>query len=116
MRLLQRSNSDEVTLTEDLTLNETIPPYAILSHTWSSNTEEEVTFKELINGAGKNKPGYEKIRFCGEQAAQDDLEYFWVDTCCINKENKPELSQAIASMFHWYRNSTRCYVYLSDVS
>jgi hypothetical protein len=31
----------------------------------------------------KKKPGYQKIQFCGRQAAKDDLKYFWVDTCCI---------------------------------
>jgi hypothetical protein len=52
----------------------------------------------------------------GKQARQDGLEYFWIDTCCINKTNQSELSQAINSMFRWYNSSTRCYVYLSDVS
>jgi hypothetical protein len=94
---------------------DTIPPYAILSHTWGADTEE-VTFEDLTKGASKDKPGYEKIRFCGEQAKQDDLEYFWVDTCCINKADFTELSEAINSMFRWYRNATRCYVYLSDIS
>ena len=116
MRLLRRSNPGEFSLTEDLAVNKATPPYAILSHTWRLNTEEEVTFEELINGTSKDKPGYEKIRFCGEQAAQDGLEYFWIDTCCINKADDAELSQAINSMFRWYRNATRCYVYLSDVS
>jgi hypothetical protein len=92
-----------------------VPSYAILSHTWGRDTEE-VTFEDLINGTGKNKLGYEKIRFCGAQAAQDGLEWFWIDTCCINKTNKAELSQAISSMFRWYCNATRCYVYLSDMS
>ena len=116
MRLLRRTNTGEFSLTEDLVGDEAIPPYAILSHTWRLNTEEEVTFEELTNGTGKDKPGYEKIRFCGEQAAQDDLEYFWIDTCCINKKNKAELSHAINSMFRWYREAAKCYVYLSDVS
>jgi hypothetical protein len=44
------------------------------------------------------------------------LQYFWVDTCCINKSNNTELSEAINSMFRWYRNADKCYVYLSDVS
>ncbi|KAF2468371.1 HET-domain-containing protein [Lindgomyces ingoldianus] len=35
---------------------------------------------------------------------------------CINKANKAELSHAIKSMFLWYRNAARCYVYMSDVS
>ncbi|KAF2685713.1 HET-domain-containing protein [Lentithecium fluviatile CBS 122367] len=115
MRLLRRSKAGEFSLTEDLAGDEAIPPYAILSHTWGADTEE-VTFEDLTNGTGKDKPGYEKIWFCGEQAALDDLEYFWIDTCCINKANKAELAHAISSMFRWYRNATRCYVYLSDVS
>ncbi|KAF2804816.1 NACHT-domain-containing protein [Mytilinidion resinicola] len=52
----------------------------------------------------------------GEQAKQDGLQYFWIDTCCIDKKNDAELSRSINSMFRWYRNATRCYVYLSDVS
>ncbi|PVH71050.1 HET-domain-containing protein [Cadophora sp. DSE1049] len=39
-----------------------------------------------------------------------------VDTCCIDKSNSVELAEAINSMFRWYRMSTKCYVYLSDVS
>ncbi|KAF2469396.1 uncharacterized protein BDR25DRAFT_334966 [Lindgomyces ingoldianus] len=112
MRLLRRCNAGDFSLTQFC--DEAIPPYAILSHTWGVDADE-VTFDDLTNGTGKDKPSYEKIRFCGEQAGLDNLEYFWIDTCCINKANKVELSQAINSMFRWYRNSTRCYVYLSDV-
>ncbi|KAH8745626.1 hypothetical protein BGZ57DRAFT_946215 [Hyaloscypha finlandica] len=43
---------------------------------------------------------------------EDDEE---VDTCCIDKSNSTELSEAINSMFRWYRNAARCYVYLTDV-
>jgi Heterokaryon incompatibility protein (HET) len=112
MRLLKRKPDGDFEL---ITFNtDDPPPYAILSHTWTEG--EEVTYSELLAGTGKHKTGYAKIRFCGERAATDDLEYFWVDTCCIDKDNKAELSQAIRSMFRWYRNATRCYVYLSDVS
>jgi hypothetical protein len=92
-----------------------IPRYAILSHTWGPDAEE-VTFADLAEGGGKHKSGYNKIRFCGDQAQQDGLQYFWVDTCCIDKSDKAELSLAIQSMFRWYQNATKCYVYLSDVS
>jgi hypothetical protein len=115
MRLLRYGGSGGLSLTEDFTDNNRIPPYAILSHTWGLDTDE-VTFEDVTNGTGKHKAGYEKIRFCGEQSRQDGLEYFWIDTCCINKTHYAELSQAIKSMFRWYRNATRCYVYLSDVS
>jgi hypothetical protein len=101
--------------------DDALPRYAILSHTWGADAEE-VTFADLANGDGKHKPGdkkklgYKKIRLCGEQTQQDGLQYFWVDTCCIDKADKAELSHAIQSMFRWYQNATKCYVYLSDVS
>jgi hypothetical protein len=91
------------------------PPYAILSHTWGGDADE-VTFIDIVSGNGTAKQGYNKIRFCGDQAQQDGLQYFWVDTCCIDKTDRAELSHAIQSMFIWYQNATKCYVYLSDVS
>ena len=114
MRLLRRNQTGEISLTEDLA-DVALPAYAILSHTWGADAEE-VTFDDLTNGTGKDKPGYEKIRFCGERAALDGLEHFWIDTCCINKSNKAELSYSINSMFRWYQKAAKCYVYLSDVS
>jgi hypothetical protein len=114
MRLLERNNAGEISLTKYL-VGDDIPRYAILSHTWGAETEE-VSFKDLMDGIGKSKPGYDKIRFCGEQARRDGLQYFWVDTCCIDKSNNTELSEAINSMFRWYCNAVKCYVYLRDVS
>jgi len=114
MRLLERNNASDFSLTKDF-VGDDIPRYAILSHTWGADTEE-VTFEDLMDGTGAGKPGYDKIRFCGEQARRDGLQYFWVDTCCIDKSNSTELSEAINSMFRWYRNAAKCYVYLPDVS
>lgn len=42
--------------------------------------------------------------------------WVWVDTCCIDKTSSAELSEAINSMFSWYKWATVCYAYLSDVS
>jgi NB-ARC domain/Heterokaryon incompatibility protein (HET) len=113
MRLLRCDESDKFILTKDLITD--IPPFAILSHTWGADTEE-VTYRDIVEGHGETKAGYDKIRFCGECAKRDKLEYFWVDTCCIDKSNSTELAEAINSMFRWYRNATKCYAYLSDVS
>ena len=115
MRLLTYSDDGKLSITADLVDEDTMPPYAILSHTWGLEADE-VTFDDLASNAGKDKPGYKKIRFCGEQARQDGLQYFWIDTCCIDKADKAEFSHAIRSMFRWYQNATKCYVYLSDVS
>jgi hypothetical protein len=114
MRLLECNNDSEFSLTKDFVGGE-IPKYALLSHTWGADTEE-VTYRDVIGGTGKNKVGYEKIRFCGEHARRDSLYNFWVDTCCINKSSDRELSEAINSMFCWYRKAVKCYVYLTDVS
>lgn len=111
MRLLKRllgGDFELISFNDDDT-----PPYAILSHTWTEG--QEVTYNELVAGTGKDKTGYAKIRFCGERAAADGLQYFWVDTCCIDKSTSDELSTAINSMFRWYQRASRCYVFLSDV-
>ena len=55
-------------------------PMLMLSHTWGAD-REEITFKNLVQGTGKNKVGYKQIEFCQKQAASDDLQYFWADTC-----------------------------------
>jgi hypothetical protein len=77
---------------------------------------EEVALSDMIDGTSKSKAGYEKIKFCGERVKHDGLQYFWVDTCCIDQSNAVEVQEAINSMFRWYQNAVKCYVYLSDVS
>ncbi|KAI8963150.1 HET-domain-containing protein [Daldinia sp. FL1419] len=93
------------------------PPYAILSHTWNGNTE--VTFKEweraAIDDTIKSKGGYAKIVGACRRAQKDGLQYLWCDTNCIDKSSSAELSEAINSMFAWYRDSVVCYAYLWDV-
>ena len=42
---------------------------------------------------GERKAGYRKIRFCGEQANRDGIQYFWVDSCCIDKSSSAELAE-----------------------
>ncbi|PKK49580.1 hypothetical protein CI102_7976 [Trichoderma harzianum] len=95
--------------------HETIPPYAILSHTWGDDSEE-LTLRDVENGnIDKAGVGSIKLRGCCEQAQKDGLEYAWIDTCCIDKTNLVELSEAINSMFRWYNCASACYAYLSDV-
>jgi ankyrin repeat protein len=113
MRLLQLQDDGNFSLVEFS--GDKIPRYAILSHTWGADNEE-ITFQDMKNGRSRSKASYRKISFCEKQAKVDGLEYFWVDTCCIDKSSSQELSEAINSMFRWYKNAERCYVYLSDVS
>ncbi|KAI0482585.1 hypothetical protein GGR56DRAFT_196853 [Xylariaceae sp. FL0804] len=95
------------------------PPYAILSHTWGPD-DEEISFLELQEAdTGRSdtlKPGWVKFDGCCAQAEQDRLDYVWIDTCCIDRANLTELTEAINSMFRYYRNARCCYAYLSDVA
>ncbi len=93
------------------------PPYAILSHTWISS-HDEVLFRDIRTGnlgtLGKDA-GLRKVRGCCEQATRDGLAYVWIDSCCIDKADLTELSEAIYSMFRWYQNAVVCYAYLVDL-
>ena len=94
-----------------------IPSYAILSHTWLQD-DEEVTFAHLQTQAPiewTNLPGARKIKLTCQQAAHHGYSWAWIDTCCIDKSNSSELSEAINSMFRWYKRARECYVYLADI-
>ena len=112
MRLLKINHDGNFSLTRFRPHD--IPPYAILSHTWETD-DQELTFQEMVDETGRSKAGYRKIQFCGDRVKKDGLLYFWVDSCCIDKSSSAELIEAINSMFRWYRNAVKCYVYLSDV-
>ncbi|KAI2639483.1 heterokaryon incompatibility protein-domain-containing protein [Hypomontagnella submonticulosa] len=91
-----------------------IPDYAVLSHRWD---EDEVTFEDMKTRPEglQDRKGYKKIQKCCQLASSTGFEYIWIDTCCINKANKHELTDTLASMFHYYRNAQVCYTYLADV-
>ncbi|EKJ71630.1 hypothetical protein FPSE_08076 [Fusarium pseudograminearum CS3096] len=116
MRLIQYEPNGDYRLERELG-TESLPKYAILSHTWMLDNEGEVSLRDLTQGLAKTKPeGCEKIRFCGERAAHDGLNHFWVDTCCIDQNSSAVLEEAITSMYAWYRDADRCYVYLWDIT
>lgn len=108
MRLL-----DSKTLRFQVFEGGTVPKYAALSHTWG---DDETLFQDIERGVERNSQGYRKILQTATQAAKDNIPYIWVDTCCIDKTSSAELSEAINSMYTWYRNAEVCYAYLSDVS
>lgn len=97
------------------------PPevYAILSHVWRA---EEQSFQELFaiiqecKAAGENPRDYvdDKIRKCCQWAEAHGFKLLWMDSCCIDKSSSAELSEAINSMFMWYKQATVCYAYLRD--
>lgn len=107
MRLLHTPSFELCVFTDDQ-----IPPYAILSHTWA---DEEITYDDLSRRhSAREKQGWDKIEKSCALAKSLDLEFIWIDTCCIDKSSSAELSEAINSMFRWYENARLCIAFLSD--
>ncbi|CAK7212406.1 hypothetical protein SCUCBS95973_001452 [Sporothrix curviconia] len=91
----------------------TVPPYAILSHTWED--KQEVTLQDMASLYLTDKRGFAKITATCALARQRGLEWAWIDTCCIDKTNNTELTESINSMFRWYQNAAVCFVHLVDL-
>jgi hypothetical protein len=62
-----------------------------------------------------SKAGYAKIVGACCLAVEHNLDYIWIDTCCIDKSSSAELTETINSMFELYKNATVCFVYLYDL-
>ncbi|KAF2850867.1 hypothetical protein T440DRAFT_395773, partial [Plenodomus tracheiphilus IPT5] len=86
--------------------DEDIPEYAILSRTWEG---DEVIFQEIRNES-RLKTG--KIVRCCDIAKALGIQWIWVESCCINKESSIELSQAINSMFLYYKYEKVCLAFI----
>jgi hypothetical protein len=92
-----------------------VPPYAIASHRWCG--EEEVTYQDVQDGSRTSFQGYLKIKAFAEYVTSHfpSIEWLWIDTCCINKQDRDELQRSLISMFDWYRESEICLAWLQDV-
>ena len=93
------------------------PRYVILSHTWGDDEYllEEVQLAGFVRHDVPGRPALRKVSDTCALAVKQGFENVWIDTCCIDKTNSTELSEAINSMFLFYAESEVCYVYLSDV-
>ncbi|KAI0357762.1 HET-domain-containing protein [Trametes cingulata] len=109
--------------------------YAILSHTWRPETDGgEQSYADVLklqlevaelskrNDGSKevatvlSHPSLsDKIKSMCRVARAAGYRLVWIDSCCIDKSSSAELSEAINSMYDWYRLSDVCYVYLADV-
>ncbi|KXJ87413.1 heterokaryon incompatibility protein-domain-containing protein [Microdochium bolleyi] len=118
MRLI---NLDTLHL-DDFISSDDVPPYAILSHTWEAR--EEVSYAEWLAAESdpglrdrlRAKKGHAKILGAADKARALGYGHLWVDTNCIDKTSSAELSEAINSMFAWYKRSKVCLVHLADVA
>lgn len=117
MRLLSTKTLE---LTSFPDRNGETPRYAILSHRWSANADDEVLYADIQNGKASTKTAYDsKLAKAMEQARKashpsERFDWIWCDTCCIDKSSSAELSESINSMYAWYESAAVCYAYIDD--
>ena len=111
------------------------PTYAIASHVWLERENREVTFQDLNRVHAKDRhnterfrkedmgdgwqddePSHKKIMNMCEKARSHGIEWLWLDSCCIDKQNNDETQRSINSMYQFYEKADHCYVYFADVS
>lgn len=108
------------------------PRFTIISHRWE---DQEISYQEFLyftsppsdrnstvarilglDLSKENGKGFWKVRSACHLAKARGYDWLWLDTCCINKDSSAELSEAINSMYEWYRDAAECWVYLSTVT
>lgn len=111
--------------------------YACLSYTWGTPPHGEVSHRDVVGcGARSPKADYGTLkdraslpawarrdtesarRVVGacSRAREVGIKYLWVDTICIDRTSLADISEAINSMYRWYRQATVCYAHLSDLA
>jgi hypothetical protein len=53
----------------------------------------------------RHKTGFPKVRNSAGFARSCGYEHLWIDICCIDQTSSAELSEAINSMYKWYRDA-----------
>lgn len=97
---------------------DTVPPYLIASHRWQ---QDEATYKDVLKKRNKHTKGYKKIEsFCQLAASKKirdtiSCDWIWIDTCCIDKDSSADVSEAVNSMWMYYRQAVCCLAWLPDI-
>lgn len=116
--MIRLLNVDTLQLAEFADLN--TPDYAILSHRWTQGQELKLddlkkSPSESTNLFGRKRAGALKLKGACIVTRRHGLQWIWIDSSCIDKSNNSELSEAINSMYSWYKHAKVCLTYLSDV-
>ncbi|PIA99385.1 Vegetative incompatibility protein HET-E-1 [Cercospora beticola] len=92
----------------------TPPPYAIASHRW--HLGHEASYKDILKKRNTTSTGYKKVLEFADFVRKNvgNVEWLWIDTCCILQQSSEEVSEAVNSMFKWYRNAVVCIAWLDD--
>ncbi|KAH9851048.1 hypothetical protein C2E23DRAFT_886801 [Lenzites betulinus] len=92
-------------------VDETVPQVIALPPTASSGPSIESPCTSILDHPRLSA----KIKNICKVAREAGYKLVWVDSACIDKTSSAELSEAINSMYEWYRLADVCYAYLADV-
>lgn len=87
-----------------------LPPYTILSHTWTEG--QEAIYNNLVSDIHKDKAGYTKIYFYVNRAIKDGLQYSWIKL--IKAEAIGEAPHRNDEAYSCIVESRICYAVLSE--
>lgn len=110
MRLINTTTLQQVQFS-DAAISRRTTRYAILSHCWGAH---EIDFETFMSKHHRSGLGWKKIEDCCALAKCQGIKWAWVDSCCIDKRSSAELTEAINSMWSWYKRASVCYVFLHD--
>lgn len=98
-------------------IDDKIPPFVILSHMWDAEEVSllEVSILDLQDPSVHGRDCFKKIQNCCRQAQSDNIQWVWIDTCCLDRSNKEELYDTINSSYRVLEDAAVCYAFLSDV-
>ncbi|KAK5633591.1 hypothetical protein RRF57_009305 [Xylaria bambusicola] len=99
----------------DLKIDKIKGGYCILSRRWSG---DEILYSDVLSMGPdvQAKGGYGKFASACAMARKLGFDLLWVDSCCIDKTDHVELSEAINLMYRWYSQSAICIAYLQDIT
>lgn len=93
-------------------------PFAILSHRWiwikgKEKEIHEILYEDIAGGLMidpcSKQAGYDKLMGACGQAKLDGHTHLWIDSCCIDKRNVAEMSEAINSMYRYVILCSYCF-------
>ncbi|KAG8217011.1 hypothetical protein J3R82DRAFT_7325 [Butyriboletus roseoflavus] len=89
-----------------------IVKYVVLSHR-CGETSGEASYQDIASRRRRVARFKKLVQFC-ETSRRLGCKLAWVDTCCIDKTDTAELSEANHATYKWYANSSLCIVYLAE--
>lgn len=89
--------------------------YAIFSYQWVEKVENEILFINIFIDVHQNIKDWFKIIKNRKITKTHNIEWIWINTCCIDKRNNTKLFENFNLMYIYYARVKECYAYLYDV-